>query len=183
MVGYLCVQACLSGLQCLWVCWKKQRTILEGRYHHTVVWQRYCWKLTSATRPLQSAADHIKGTCPLVESGCMLPWESVNKPMNFNGAIMVTQPHKLFMNGINPICNSRLSYFNGPSREQTKWKTFVMLLVGYMGVDTRWKWGEGCGECKCTLLLSCRLQTSPWVAESSVMYAMKCISVYDFNKS
>ena len=39
--------------------------------------------------PLQRAAGHIKGRCP----PCWFqlpPWESVNKPMNFNCAIMVT---------------------------------------------------------------------------------------------
>ena len=37
----------------------------------------------------------------------VLPWESVNKPMNSNHAIMVTQ---LFMSRIGPICALRQSY-------------------------------------------------------------------------
>ena len=51
-----------------------------------------------------------KGHAPLVDSR-LPPWESVNKPMNFNRAIMVTR--SLIIHEWNwPIRDSRLSYLN-----------------------------------------------------------------------
>ena len=64
-----------------------------------LTWGVMCWRISSkfhpATwkchRPLQRVTCHIKGT----RSPCwfqLSPWESVNNPMNFSSAVMVTWP-------------------------------------------------------------------------------------------
>ena len=52
MVVYLCVQSFPGWAWMFMSVVKRQRTILEDGYHHTVIWQRYCRKLTfQACRP------------------------------------------------------------------------------------------------------------------------------------
>ena len=52
MVGYLCVQSLPEWAWMFVSVLERQRAILEDGYHHTVVWQRYCRKLTFwACRP------------------------------------------------------------------------------------------------------------------------------------
>ena len=51
-VGYLCMQSLPEWAGMLVSILESQRTILEDGHHHTVVWQRYCRKLTfRACRP------------------------------------------------------------------------------------------------------------------------------------
>ena len=46
MVGSLCVQSLPEWAWMFVSVLERQRAILEDRYHHTVVWQRYCSKVT-----------------------------------------------------------------------------------------------------------------------------------------
>ena len=79
----------------------------KKRYHIWGFLQSSAPPHESATKPWQRATGHMKGT----HTPCWFrlpPWESVNKSMNFNHAILVTWPHELFMSRIGSIRNSRV---------------------------------------------------------------------------
>ena len=70
---------------------------------------------------LKVQPDHYKGPQAISKGHAplllpLLPWESVNRPMNFNHTIMVTQ--SLFMSIIGLIHDSRLSHLQSILRSQ-----------------------------------------------------------------
>ena len=106
------------------------------------MWRISTWPHENTTRSLQRVACNIKGTWPFVDSSCH-QWENVNKPINFNSAIMVTITiiHKSELDPIlsviqtfstlNPlsICHISLVFNSRSQRLQSTNSTQTMILM------------------------------------------------------
>ena len=95
-----------------------------------------CWRISSnstqphesATRPLQRATGHIKGTHPPLL--IPVPWEGANKPMNYGHLSSLIIPTSLIIHErIGLICSLRVYQYNKLDMRTFGQKDFTIVSV------------------------------------------------------